>query len=187
MADPAPITRSEAAWRLKAIGAKITNAVSLSREGRWKDAAEIANDAQNMLSQILPHLDDAAEQLGNLVGSLGFNPPSPERTGGLGYRGSKHHDTPYQNRGPIPQPIPKPVPIVEELPPVTFNLARIVGQPEFIASFKTGSVEPLSTDELAASKQFDALDPALKQKIRTQYERTGKPVTVKLKVSRGAK
>jgi hypothetical protein len=134
------ISRQEASHRLKIISARVNAAVSATREGHWGEAAKAAAEARHFLDTLIPHLDEAAEVETQLVGSLGYNPPvpdKPKRTGGMGYRGSSH------NRGPVvehsretfaeqatrifergssapPKPIdlPKPEPRVFAMPPV---------------------------------------------------------------------
>ncbi len=89
MADTNPIARSEAVWRLKTIGSKITQCVQATRDGCWQESVNAANEAWELLSNLLPHLEEAERTApsGPLLGSLAYGTP-PARTGGMGYRGS---------------------------------------------------------------------------------------------------
>lgn len=136
-----PISRSEAMFKLRNIGNKISQAVSAAREGDWRIAFDQAYEASDDLEILLPHLDEAATLLTDYrdtntkglkdepVGSLkyGVPPGTPtKRVGGMGYRGRQHNS----DDGPVfskradshlpPPPIinlPKPKPPIITPPP----------------------------------------------------------------------
>lgn len=106
---PNPITKTEAQFRLRNITAKLAIAQSAAREGDWRIAFDNAYEAQDLLDTLLPHLEEALDELANRrdvkpepepPGSLkyGVPPGTPStRVGGMGYRGSNH-----DHRGPEP-------------------------------------------------------------------------------------
>ena len=200
------ITRAEATHRLKLITAKLNCANTAVRDGNWKEGASEANEAWELLSGILPHLDEAADES-----------PVPVRVGGMGYRGNhNHHEeepvgslkygTPpaapfrvldYAPPEPIanlPKPIvtpPRPQPIITP-PPATqlpepesavFDLSRIAGREEYVKAAFTGAPS-LTDEEWVITELFDKLPQSLQDKITEQYAATGKPVTVRLKESK---
>jgi hypothetical protein len=105
---PNPISKSEAQFKLRNITAKLSIALSAAREGDWRIAFDNAYEAQDLLDILLPHLEEAADELAarrdkmpppEPPGSLKYGAPpgTPERTergGGLGYRGSSHSRPP---------------------------------------------------------------------------------------------
>jgi hypothetical protein len=113
---PNPISKSEAQFKLRNVTAKLSIAQSAAREGDWRLAFDNAYEAQDLLTILLPHLEEAANELSDKrdrmppppkepVGSLkyGVPPGTPtERVGGLGYRGSHRDGEP--SYGP-PEPI----------------------------------------------------------------------------------
>jgi len=97
---PNPISRSEAQFKLRNIAAKIALAQSAAKEGDWRIAFDNAYEAQDLLEILVPHLEEAADELSDKhdrmpepPGSLkyGVPPGTPEKRssgGGMGYRGS---------------------------------------------------------------------------------------------------
>ncbi len=177
------ITRSEAVHRLKIITSTLNGALSAIREGHWQEGSTAAEDAAALLDSILPHLEEAAQNESELVGSLKYGAPPPAPVHAMGYRGNGNRAEAPRFTVP-PKPIVTPPPVAPKLAPpedlietetLTFDLMTIMG-----------TAERLSTDDVpemdyAATRRFDALPVDLQEKVTARYRATGKPVTIKLR------
>jgi hypothetical protein len=184
------ITRSEASHRLKIISTLINNAVSAVRDGNWEECSNAANDALDLLSKIIPHLEEATEET-----------PVAPRIGGMGYRGSnniveKESTTTIRSSlaPPVPISLPKkkvtitaiptvtshpivtPPPIISQLEETrTFDLTRICGQ---LAYYKCVQADPDVHPNWEMTEAFDRLPKDQQERVITLYNQTGKPVTL---------
>ena len=197
------IARSEAIQRLHIIATNVRAAMEAVRADEWEESVLRAEMALDQLQKLTPWLEEASNNA-----PARPNVATQQPIGGMGYRGSTGTRVetinpsnvpevlPMPNRTP-PEPLvaPKPAPTprkpivtppppLPQLPeaPVTFDLARMSGQDAYYRACMGNSLWPPLTDaEWEATERFDRLPTELQTKIKTEYERTGKPVTVRLR------
>ena len=187
------ISRSEAQFRLRNIGAKIALAVSASREGDWQDAFSHAWDAKELLDQIVPHLEEASghqrEFLPNEpepLGSLKYG--TPPSIGGMGYRGSNHSSSQEPSR-PIdvtpPKPINLPKVIITPPPPpppkpiITPPPLRIPEGAEVITlDIEQASIGIITDATRKTFEQLDSLPTDFRKKVLMAHALSRRPVTI---------